>query len=74
LHFAAGGPHLKNTRCLCRLDKGAAIHIRRFAAECQWHFFGFHRYFAVFLGFCAPSGAKRAENPPFSKKACGIFE
>jgi hypothetical protein len=55
-----GNPH-----CLCGSDKAAEIHLRRFVAECQWVFFGFHRYFTVFTGFCAFKGAKHTENPTF---------
>jgi hypothetical protein len=32
--------------------KRTAIHLRPFELLCQWVLCGFHRYFAVFFGFC----------------------
>jgi hypothetical protein len=40
--------------------KRTASHDQPFAEDCQWVFRGFHRFFAVFLGFCAILGTKWA--------------
>jgi hypothetical protein len=42
--------------------KRTAIHLRPFGLLCQWVLCGFHRYFAVFFGFCPIFGTYAAIN------------